>query len=137
MKRKNLFIFLNVAFPLLIGLSIYLFCYKNTYINTFFENYLGINFPYIYRATLLHQFITNWACDILWAYALTFSLYFCFRTFNKSILITSFITVSFAVILECLQLTGIVNGTFDTWDIIMELSAIIIAVIIIKKEFFK
>lgn len=137
MKRTNLFIFLNVVFSLLIGLSIYLFCYKNTYINTFFENIFGFDFPYFYKNSPLHRFITNWTCDILWAYALTFSLFFCFKTFNKPFFITIFTSIIFAVILECSQLTGIINGTFDIWDIIMELSAIIIAVIIIKKEFFK
>ena len=135
MKRKNLFLFLNIAIPLLIGLAIYLFCYKNTYINTLFENILKIDFPYIYRDNSFHKCITNWACDILWAYSLTFALFFCFKDFNKPFLITFFVSIVFSVIFECLQLTSIINGTFDIWDIIMELSAILFAVIILKRSF--
>lgn len=137
MKRKNLFIFLNVAIPLLIGLSIYLFCYKSTYINTFFENVFGFNFPYFYFNNVVHHFITCWACDILWAYSLTFALFFCFKELKKSLLFSSCLTFLLSIIIEFLQLSGYINGTFDIWDIIMELSAIIIAVIIIKKEFLK
>ena len=135
MKRKNLFIFLNIAIPLLIGSAIYLFCYKNTYINTFFEDYFEIDFPYIYRDALFHKFIINWACDILWAYSLTFALFFCFKAFNKPFLITIFLSVVFSAIFEYLQIPGIINGTFDIWDIITEFSAIFFAVIILKRSF--
>jgi len=43
----------------------------------------------------------------------------------------------FSLVIELLQLIGIINGTFDIWDIIMEFIAILIAVIILKKEFSK
>lgn len=137
MRRKNLFLFANILIPLLIGLVIYLFCYKNTYINTTFESFFGFSLPYFYFDNIFHRFITCWACDILWAYSLTFSLFLCFKQFNKKFFITGFISIIFAVILEFLQLTSVINGTFDIWDIIMELSAIIFAVIILKRSFFK
>ena len=134
LKRKNLFLFFNTFFPLLIGFAIYLFCYQNTYINTTVENILGFSLPYFYFDNAFYRFSTCWACDTLWAYSLTFALFSCFKNFNKSWLITCVLSILFSLIIELLQLTNIINGTFDIWDIIMEFSAIIIAVIILKKE---
>lgn len=137
LKRKNLLLFFNISFPLLIGLAIYVFCYQNTYINTTIENILGFSLPYFYFDNAFHRFLTCWACDILWAYSLTFALFFCFKNFNKSLLIVCMLSGLFSLVIELLQLIGIINGTFDIWDIIMEFIAILIAVIILKKEFSK
>ena len=54
--------------------------------------------------------------------------------FNKSLLITTAISILSATIIELLQLGNIVNGTFDILDIILEVSTIILAVMIIRKE---
>lgn len=134
LKRKYLLFFVNICFPLAIGLLIYLFCYKNTYINIGLEKLFNFSLPYFYFDNIFHRFLTCWACDILWAYSLTFALFFCFKSFNKSWLITCILSVLFSLVIELLQLVGIINGTFDIWDIVMEFTAIIIAVIIIKKE---
>lgn len=135
MNRKNLFLFANITIPLFIGLVIYLFFYKSTYINTVFENIFEFSLPYLYFNNSFHRFLTCWACDILWAYALTFSLFLCFKNFRKTILITSVLSILFAVSIEILQVIDVVNGTFDILDIIFEISAIFIAVIILKRSF--
>ncbi|MBQ4571706.1 MAG: hypothetical protein IJA80_00335 [Clostridia bacterium] len=137
MKKKNLFLYANIIIPLFIGLVIYLFCYRNTYINSIFENYLGLSLPYLYFDNIIYHFVTCWACDILWAYSLTFSLYFCFKPFTKPLRVTSVLSILFAVSIEVLQAVQIINGTFDIWDIILEISAISLAVIIIKRSFLK
>ncbi len=135
MKRKNLFLVANIIIPLFIGLAIYLFCYKNTYINSFFENVFHFSPPYFYFNSPFHQFIISWLCDILWSYSLTFGLYFCFKDFNKPLTISIALAVFLAIVMESLQLFGYVSGTFDAYDIIFEIAAILLAVIIIKKEF--
>ena len=132
MKKKIAFYLLNICIPLVIGLGIYLFCYKTTYINTAFENAFGFPLPYIYFDNAFHRFITSWACDMLWAYSLTFALYLCFRVFKKPLIITSVTSSLFAIIIELLQINGVINGTFDILDIISELVAIYLAVIMIK-----
>ena len=137
MKRKNLFLFANIIIPLFIGLAIYLLCYKNTYINTTFESIFDCSLPYVYFDNAFHRFITCWACDILWAYALTFALFFCFKEFKKSLLFLSCLSFLLSIIIEFLQFGGYINGTFDIWDIILEISAILLAVIIIKRSFLK
>ena len=137
MKRKNILIFTNITIPLLIGLVIYLFCYRGTYINTTVQNIFDISLPYFYHDNVFHYFLTCWACDVLWAYSLTFSLYSCFQYFYNSTLISGVISGAFALIIEFLQLFDFISGTFDILDILLEFSAIIVAVIIIKKEFSK
>lgn len=139
MKRKYYFFLSNIAVPLSVGLLIYLFCYKNTYINTAVENFVGFSLPYFYYNNAFYRFLTCWACDFLWAYALTFSLFLCLKSFKSPLLLTFVISVSFSAVIELLQLFGTISGTFDIWDIFIELSAIILAVIIlkIKKEFLK
>lgn len=137
LKRKTIIIFLNIFLPLFIGLLIYLFFRKNTYINLFFENVFFISLPYLYSDSVFCRVLTSWACDILWAYSLTFSLFFCFKSFINSLQITYILSVLFSIAFELLQLTSIIIGTFDVWDIILEIAAISLAVIIIKKEFSK
>ncbi len=132
MKKNFAFYLLNIGIPLVLGLGIYLFCYKTTYINTAFTNIFGFSLPYIYFDNAFHRFITCWACDILWAYSLTFALYLCFRVFKKPLIITSVTSSLFAIIIELLQINGVINGTFDILDIISELVAISLAVIMIK-----
>lgn len=137
MKRKKLFLFANTIIPLLIGLSIYMFCYKNTYINIAFDNFFGFSLPYFYFDNAFHHFITCWACDIMWAYSLTFALFFCFKNFSNSLVISGSLSVLFAVIIEFSQFIDLISGTFDILDIILEISAILLAVIIIKRSFQK
>lgn len=132
MKKKIAFYFLNIGIPLVIGLGIYLFCYRTTYINSVFTEVFGFSLPYIYFDNAFHRFITSWACDMLWAYSLTFALYLCFRVFKKPLIITSVTSSLFAIIIELLQINDVINGTFDILDIISELVAISLAVIMIK-----
>ena len=132
LKKKFAFFLLNIGIPLVLGLGIYLFCYRTTYINTTFTEVFGFSMPYIYFDNALHRFITSWACDMLWAYALTFALYLCFKVFNKPLIITTVCSSLFAVAIELLQINGTISGTFDILDIITELVVIFLAIIIIK-----
>ena len=132
MKKKYIFFTLNIFIPLVIGLIIYLFCYRTTYINSVFTEFFGFSLPYIYFDNAFHRFITCWACDMLWAYSLTFALYLCFQVFKSPLIITSVTSSVFAIIIELLQINNIINGTFDILDIITELLAISLAIIIMK-----
>ena len=132
MKKKFVFYLLNIGVPLVLGLGIYLFCYKNTYINTAFTDIFGFSLPYIYYDNAFHRFITCWACDMLWAYSLTFALYLCFKVFEKNLIITIVTSSLFAIAIELLQIKGVINGTFDILDIVSELVAITLAITMIK-----
>ena len=136
LKNKNLFIFLNVAIPLFIGLLIYLLCYQNTYINSFFQTILDCQLPRFYSSSYFYKFLTGWACDILWAYSLTFALLFCFNDFKRNLIISLILSASLSFLIEILQLLNVINGTFDIFDIILEFTANFVAVIIFSKKGF-
>ncbi len=128
-KNKNqLFIIFNTLVPLCLGLAIYIFMKSGTYINTFLE------FDFHYNPkTIVGVFIVNWFCDFLWSYALVFALYFVLSPFKKRLLLSCLLSVVLGHILEILQYANILSGTFDWWDIAIELIAVIMAMTIINK----
>ena len=103
---------------------IYLTKAERTYISDFLFAYRSalpiIDYPEIIR---------NYACDFLWAY----SLLFCLRLslgerlkgkHNLTVLVVSSIV---AAGLEATQLIQNIPGVFDPWDIVVELTAIVVA----------
>lgn len=99
---------------------------------TFINTLSGVDFHYIPK-TVLGLFIVNWFCDSLWAYALVFALYIVLSPFKSKLLFSCVISVLLGLILEILQGVNILSGTFDWWDIIIEIVAVIIAMSIINK----
>lgn len=125
-KRNSLFA-LNLIIPLICGLFIYLTKAEHSYVASFLSAIRSllptIRYPYIIR---------NFACDFLWSY----SLFFCLRlTLGDSLkgkrnLTVITVTSVVAIILESLQLTNAVPGTFDPLDIVTELLAVAVAFLI-------
>lgn len=126
--KKILFLISNAFVPLLLGLAIYVFMKNGTYINSF----LGVEFNYSPK-TVLGIFIANWFCDFLWSYALVFALYLVLSPFKNNLIFSCVTSALLGLILELLQGTNILSGTFDWWDIIIEIVAVIIALLILKK----
>ena len=126
--KKILFLISNAFVPLLLGLAIYVFMKNGTYINSF----LGDEFNYSPK-TVLGIFIANWFCDFLWSYALVFALYLVLSPFKNNLIFSCVTSALLGLILELLQGTNILSGTFDWWDIIIEIVAVIIALLNLKK----
>ena len=78
--------------------------------------------------------IKRFACDFLWAYSLFFCLKLVFEDPSKGDHDITVITVTAiaAVILEVIQISGRIPGTFDPWDIVTEMAAIAVALLITK-----
>lgn len=129
MKRKILTVFANIFLPLAVGLCIYLLFYNGTYINSI----LGIEFGFELNSAF-GVFIKSWLCDILWAYALTNSLYFVLGGFKHKIFVSAIVSICFATTFELLQLFGKVKGTFDILDIAFQIVAVILAAVLIKRR---
>ncbi len=76
--------------------------------------------------------------DMLWAYALVFALGFLLDMDNKTAKLDLWkifaITGIFSAITEFCQLLQGVQGTFDHWDILLEILAELLAVFIIKSQ---
>ena len=84
--------------------------------------------------SFLGIFMKSWACDILWAYSLTYSLYLALYAFKRKIAISSILSICIVTVFELLQLFGKVNGTFDILDIIFQIAAVISAAGVIKRR---
>ncbi|MBQ0059318.1 MAG: hypothetical protein KBS83_05100 [Lachnospiraceae bacterium] len=69
---------------------------------------------------------------MLWAYALVFSLYLIIGNNTAELKKVFRIALAFALIMEVLQLTPLVKGTFDVADIMLEYLAEVTAVTVIK-----
>ncbi len=126
--KKKLFFSLNILIPLFLGLLAYLTIKNSTYINSFLaiEGHAPAN-PFLI-------FVSNWGCDILWSYSLTFAVYLSVYSFRKRLGLTVIISGMLGITLEFLQYTGIVHGTFDPLDICFEIMAVIIAAIVIIRR---
>lgn len=79
------------------------------------------------------SFLKYWFCDFLWAYALAFCFLLVFEKTKHKYIYPIIITTILSVSLETLQYFSIVSGTFDWWDLLAELTAIALAVIIKRR----
>lgn len=129
MKKNLMTFFFNIFLPLAVGLCIYLLFYNGTYLNSIFGIELNLK-----ANSFLGIFMKSWACDILWAYSLTYSLYLALYAFKRKIAISSILSICIVTVFELLQLFGKVNGTFDILDIIFQIAAVISAAGVIKRR---
>ena len=81
------------------------------------------------------QFVRNYFLDMMWGYALVYALYLFTGNDTAELMKILIIAFIFSAIMEVLQLTPFVRGTFDIFDIIVEFLAEVSAVFIIKKYF--
>lgn len=118
MNRRK--ILLNIFIPLILGsLIYYLFCPEVIFVkNSVFS--IPKN-PFITLAR-------NYVMDMLWAYSLTFAIFLILDNWMKTFIIASL----FTIIIEFLQLTSLIQGTFDIVDIIAMLYSICLAILVIE-----
>ena len=132
--KKRAFIARNIIIPLLIGSILYYFMSPKTIfvemIDKFTGRIIGRNTITLHNGIL--RFIRFYFLDMCWAYALTFSFYAILGN-NTAYLNKSFLLAAvFSAVMEMIQLTPVVKGTFDVLDILYEALAVGIAVFIIK-----
>ncbi len=130
------FYFYNSIIPIFAGALIYILFRKDTYVSLFTAHFVSIpafstaGFP-----VWLKLFLRGYAADILWSYSLAFSLMWLFkdegkqRGRSKTLIVCSF----FICFMEWLQKTGLFHGTFDWWDICLEIVSVIYALSVIRK----
>lgn len=120
MLKKRVILTLLAIFSLITGLLIYLFLRKDTYLHGYFSadlcNYVYVNV----KRNFWTDFIRYYLPDFLWAFAFGAALTAVSYSHNRIVIIL-FSAVSFliGVLFEFVQYFGIVNGTFDYFDILM------------------
>ena len=78
----------------------------------------------------LAQIMRNWGCDFLYAYALFFALYAGTRRIPVSICYAAMCSIGLEL-LQLIQVDFLKCGTFDIWDILIEIIAICFAAIFV------
>ena len=106
-----------------LGLVIYLSVRPDTRLTVFVTHRLGIRLPGAIAEQLpapVLGFLRGYAGDMLWAAGLTLSVSLVMRGIKGSTVITCLICLGFISLLEFMQKLGIISGTYDIWDIILE-----------------
>lgn len=132
MERMGLkkFYILNIVLPLVIGTMVYVYVKPSAPISQLIYFLLHISSPVLQVGpTGIHRFIQYYLCDILWSYSLTFALSLYLG--KDKLLLTYVIAASFSTLVEVLQLLPYVLGSFDIFDIIVQLIACTISIHII------
>lgn len=131
MKKK--FMYMNVLIPLIIGGVLYYAVSPEVIFVEQIDRLTGMNLHINCKTTFI-KIIRNYVPDILWAYALMFALILIMGNKTADIWKMYMVAGLFSILIEVLQLTGLVKGTFDIKDIIVEIIAELVAVFIIKKQ---
>ncbi len=134
-KFRYLFYGVNIVIPLLIGLLLYVTFRRDAYVSILISKYL--NLPALSNSTLpewLISFFRSFASDILWAYSLGFAVMLTLGYNRRNLVCSFFVCIFFEAFLEVLQKVGILHGTFDDLDILLEAVFICLALFNIKKH---
>lgn len=125
--RRYTFILINLIVPLMIGLFIYLTSRSRTILYDTFS-VVGIRMQEINHP----EIVRNYGCDFLWSYSLYWGVYFwgVFGEWSSLVLKASLIVIPFSMIMEFSQLVQSFPGTFDVLDIVIEILAVALAVIV-------
>lgn len=132
--KKSVFIALNIIIPLVIGSVLYYVMSPDTIFVKIIDWIINreIHRPTILLRNGIHRFLRFYLLDMCWAYALTFSLHTILGNNTADLKKDFLIAFVFSAVMELLQLTAFVNGTFDVLDILCEALAVGSAVFIIK-----
>lgn len=139
MDRKERGLLLHSIVPIFLGGVIYyIFSPSVLFVKTI-DALIGMEFhiTVLGKTSVLYEFVRNFFLDMLWAYALIFGLFYMIGSNAASLWKIFLIALSFSLVLEILQITPIAKGTFDFWDIVVEVLAEGFAVLIIKKYFYE
>jgi hypothetical protein len=110
---KFKFVLLKVILPLLLGLFLYLVFRKNTFINSLFN--FGLNIEFSVKP--IDYFLKFLLPDGLFAFSFTSAfLILWLKEFSLKYLL---FPIGFFIIIEYLQLSKVIAGTFDFLDIIV------------------
>ncbi len=134
--NKKVLLVANIIVPLLLGALLYFIVAPDVIFVNVLGSFMGSETAVVSQPeTFLDYFVRYYMMDMLWGYSLVFTLFLCLGN-NAAIKKVFIIAFVFSTVMELLQLTAIVPGVFDVWDILMEGIAEAIAAFIIKTLFY-
>ncbi len=130
---KKMFIYANISLPILAGSLLYYVTSPQVMFVQNIDRLLGVSLHVGTENTFVVN-LRSYMPDMLWAYALVFSLMLVIGNKTADVWKMFVIAGMFSTIMEVLQVIGCVKGTFDVMDIIVEIIAELMAVFIIKRH---
>lgn len=130
-----IYIIVFVIIPLLLGASIYFLLSPETFVGNWLSIFLKFESITEIRDYLSEYsiviFIKNYFCDFLWAFSLESAIFIFF--IHKFSYYSIVISIVISFISEIIQKVHIISGTFDIFDIIIELSAILLSYFLLRR----
>lgn len=133
--NKKMIMVLHILCPIAIGALVYYLASPDVLFVKKTEPFTGVTggIHALPPNSAFLRLVRNYLPDMMWGYSLVFSL-FCIAGNNAADIWKVFWTAfPFSVVMETMQKTSFVPGTFDVFDIFVEFLAEIIAVCIIYK----
>ena len=137
-ERSVVFYIIHVLAPLAIGCLIYYVFCPDVYFVDVIDRIVGCGFHIkITTDYLFVKLIRFYIFDVLWAYSLTFAVFgIAGCMFYREILLTGII--GFEILMESLQTVPAIPGTFDIWDMVLEVvTSVILFNIYYSKENYR
>ena len=133
-NEKRIWCLYTIIIPLIVGgILYYLLCPEVIFVKII-EQYMNLNIhiQYSENKNTLSMLFRNYFFDYIWAYTFFQTLYLINSKGTKAHLINCIISITLGSVLEVFQFMRIVYGTFDIWDIVVEMTGVLSAFIIIK-----
>lgn len=123
--KKSVFVGINIVLPLVWGLGFYLVMREDSWITQTLTGGAGVPSLLKETAKILFPFEGHLA-DFLWAYSFTFVMGMLLEI--RPAFIVAVVTET---VLELIQLSPAIHMTFDVFDIVAELLATVLALLIV------
>ncbi len=124
---KSKYLFIGVIIPMIIGCVLYALLYPDVWFVNILDDLLGIKRNNDNLNVAIPQIFRFYFFDVLWAFALMNSLLLITSTDNKFHVLPLTCTVLLGALLEMLQLSGCIMGTFDFFDMVAEFVGALLA----------
>lgn len=127
--RSKFLYALNIIVPLAVGTLIYIVSRPYSFVSVIVYLVTGLRG----HSGAVPALVNNYVPDLVWAYALVFVLYAAIGVYKRDLRLVIILSVLFTSITEILQLFSANMFTFDVTDIAVQIIAILMASLIIKK----
>jgi len=127
--RSKFLYALNIIVPLAVGTLIYIVSRPYSFVSVIVYSVTGLRG----HSGAVPALVNNYVPDLVWAYALVFVLYAAIGVYKRDLRLVIILSVLFTSITEILQLFSANMFTFDVIDITVQIIAILMASLIIKK----
>ena len=124
-NRDRIFLWMNILLPVMVGGITYYLISPEVFFVRQLDALLGsgIHIENVGSQGTFFRWFRNYALDMLWGYALFFTLHLMVADDTAEWWKTFGMAAVFSAGMELLQIMPGVAGTFDVWDIVVELLA--------------